>query len=118
LEENKFIIHRDITWLVSKRGRSLCTDGRNYDSWKSQTAALLANEEILQRISIKTISISLHVEPFLKTLFQFKENVPRREKKAAALQLDDAEVTLPVSPGVEIPLAAVLSHLPGSGGGR
>lgn len=44
-------------------------------------ATLLANEEISQRIYIKTTSISLHLEPFLKTVFQFKENIPGREKK-------------------------------------
>lgn len=58
---------------------------------KPKPATLLANEEILQTICIKTTSISLHLEPFLKTLFHFKENVLRREKKlqhrlAAGLQ--------------------------------
>lgn len=43
-------------------------------------ATLLANEEISQRIYIKTTSIFLHLEPFLKTVFQFKENIPGREK--------------------------------------
>lgn len=61
------------------------------------------NEEILQRVRVKTTSISLHLE----LLFQFKENVPRREKK---LQ--------PVSPSMEMLLAAVLPLLPGFGGRR
>lgn len=89
---------------------SLCTEGRNHDRWKSKTTALLASEEMLPRICIKTTS-SLHLKPFLKILFQFKENVPRREQNLQHSFSCRAARTLPM-----LLLAAVLPQLLGFGG--
>lgn len=80
LEEKELKNHCDLTQLVSIKGISLCTEEKNYDSWNSKAATLLANKEILQRTCIKTTSISLHLETIFKTWFQFKENYLEERK--------------------------------------
>lgn len=52
---------------------------REREGYVQREEIMKSKMSTLQRICIKTISISLYLEPFLKTLF--KENVPRREKK-------------------------------------